>query len=182
MFKRTLFLRLLGSVAFLLLDITAAQAQYYRQLTIDFRSVPQSNTNVVAYTNCSIDFSYVAHHENDYYILDFNIALKVNNNKSWMDTRRITSADMLAEILKHEQGHYIIAYMEQQELLRTVSKTVFYASYQNQAREIFDRIDAKYKKLNVSYDVATQHMVNRPEQQSWDAYFKKQLEYMPPLG
>jgi len=87
---------------------------------------------------------------------------------------------MLAEVLRHEQGHYTIAYMEQQELLRTVSKTIFYANYQSAAQSIFNRIDAKYKQLNIDYDIDTQHMQNRTQQQSWDAYFKKRLTYMPP--
>jgi len=71
------------------------------------------------------------------------------------------------------------AYMEQQELLRAVAKTVFYADYQSQAAAIFNRIDAKYKQLNHDYDEDTQHMINRPQQQSWDAYFKKRLENAP---
>lgn len=169
--------------AFFLLNFNNARAQYYRQLTVDdFRALPKSNNSVIAYTNCTIDYSYVAHSEKDYFILDFNIALKMNSNKSWIDKRRVTSAEMLAEILKHEQGHYNIAYMEQQELLRTVGKTIFYSDYQARAREIFERIDAKYKKLNVSYDVDTEHMANRDVQRSWDAYFKKQLDDMPPVG
>jgi predicted secreted Zn-dependent protease len=86
---------------------------------------------------------------------------------------------MLAEVLKHEQGHYNIAYMEQQELLREVGRTRFEADYQNRAQEIFDRIDAKYKQLNLDYDEDTQHMTNRLQQISWDKYFQRKLEYMP---
>ena len=174
-------LRWIGVAVFVFAGFTAL-AQPYRVLTVnDFRGVPNSyNGEVVAYTNCSIDFKYQAHREQDYYILNFNINLTLNSNKSWMDKRRITSQAQLAEVLKHEQGHYIIAYMEQEELLRAVSKTVFRADYQYQASNIFNRIDAKYKQLNLDYDEDTQHMVNRVQQQSWDAYFKKRLEYMPP--
>ena len=86
---------------------------------------------------------------------------------------------MLKEILEHEQGHYLIAWMEQQELQRTVGKTVFHEDYQFVAQNIFDRIDAKYKQLNIDYDLDTQHMVNRVQQQSWDAYFKKRIAFMP---
>ena len=89
---------------------------------------------------------------------------------------------MLAEILKHEQGHYTIAYMEQEELLRTVSKTVFYGDYRQQAQAVFDKIDAKYKQLNADYDTDTQHMQNKVQQLSWNAYFDKKLAYMPPLS
>ncbi|MDF2430961.1 MAG: hypothetical protein JWP44_592 [Mucilaginibacter sp.] len=160
-----------------------AFSQPYRTLTIDdFQGVPHNNGEVVAYTNCSIDFHYEAYREKNYYILNFNIRLTMNNGKSWMDKRRITSREMLDEVLKHEQGHYIVAYMEQQELLREVSHTVFYADYQSAAMKIFNRIDAKYKQLNSSYDADTEHMRNREQQQSWDAYFKKRLEYMPPVN
>jgi len=104
----------------------------------------------------------------------------MNSDRSFIDRSRVTSATMLAEILKHEQGHYNIAFMEQQELLRTVSHTVFYGNYRAVADAIFNRIDAKYKQLNTDYDNDTQNSTNRVQQQSWDAYFKKKLEYMPP--
>ncbi|MDB5015925.1 MAG: hypothetical protein JWQ84_757 [Mucilaginibacter sp.] len=170
-------------VVVLCFSFTKSFSQPYRTLTIDdFRGVPHNNGEVVAYTNCSINFRYEARREKNYYSLNFNIQLTMNNDKSWMDKRRITSQEMLVEVLKHEQGHYIVAYMEQQELLREVSRTVFYADYQAAAMNIFNRIDAKYKQLNLSYDADTEHMRNREQQRSWDAYFKKRLEYMPPAN
>jgi len=175
------FARLMCACVLLLSFSQFASAQPYRQLTIDdFQGAPHYNTGIIAYTNCSIDFRYQAYRERDFYRLDFNIQLMLNTNKSWMDKHRVISGEMLTEILKHEQGHYIIAYMEQQELLRTVGRTVFHADYQYQAANIFNRIDAKYKQLNLDYDEDTQHMTNRVQQQSWDAYFKKRLEFMPP--
>ncbi|SRR5260221_3778242 len=168
-------------VAWLLLFIATASAQNYHQLTMDdFQGIPSYKMEgEIAYINSTIDFRYEAHREPGYYRLNFNIRLILNNNKSWMDKRRVTSEAMLAEILKHEQGHYLIAYLEQQELLRTVSRTVFQSDYQYVAKSIFESVDAKYKQLNYSYDTDTQHMLNRTQQQSWNAYFKKQLEYMP---
>jgi len=169
-------------LALLLLFCTTAFAQPYRRLTVDdFRGIPKTDAGpVVAFTNCTIEFSYVATKESYYYVLNFTIRLTMNSNESWIDRRRIASNEMIAEILKHEQGHYNIAYLEQQELLRTVGKTVFYGNYNSVAREIFNRIDAKYKQINQNYDTDTQNSTNRVQQHSWDEYFKKQLEYMPP--
>ncbi|HVW97090.1 MAG TPA: DUF922 domain-containing protein [Mucilaginibacter sp.] len=167
--------------AWLLFTRSVASGQGYHQLTADdFRGVPRTDIATVAYTNCSITFHYEARREQNYYLLNFNIGLTLNNYKSWMDKNRIKTREQMAEVLKHEQGHYLIAYMEQQELLRTLSKMVFYANYQSAAQAIFDRIDAKYKQLNLDYDADTQHMQNRTQQLSWDAYFKKRLTYMPP--
>ena len=158
-----------------------AQAQAYRQLTADdFEGAPHRNSGTIAYTNCTIDFKYEAYRKNGYYQLDFTIRLMINRDRSWIDKDRITSPEMLAEILRHEQGHYIIAYMEQQELLREVGRTRFEADYQYRAQQIFDRIDAKYKQLNQDYDEDTSHMTNRMQQVSWDKYFQRRLEFMPP--
>jgi len=165
-------------VAALCLFFTVADAQPYRKLTIDdYRGVPYTENGAsIAYTNCSIEYSFaVAKREKGYYILNFNIRLTMDNHKSWMDKNRVNAVNMLAEVLKHEQGHYNLAYLEQQELLRTVSKTVFYGDYQNAANNIFYRIDAKYQKLNLAYDEETQHMTNVGQQHSWDLYFKNQL-------
>jgi hypothetical protein len=158
-----------------------AQAVYHKLTAADFEASPRANRgDVVAYTNCTIDFHYQATRKNGYYLLNFDIRVTMNKDKSWLDKSRITSQEMLDEILKHEQGHYTIAYMEQQELLRTVGKTVFYDDYQAQAANIFNQIDAKYKQLNYNYDLDTQHMVNRPKQNSWNIYFQQRLAYMPP--
>ncbi|MCR8557731.1 DUF922 domain-containing Zn-dependent protease [Mucilaginibacter sp. BJC16-A38] len=175
------FVRLICLAAAWLFITNSASAQAYRQLTAyDFQGVPHPEQGKIAYTNCSIYFHYEAHRERTYYRLNFDIRLTMNNYKSWMDKQHVSTNEMLAEVLKHEQGHYAIAFMEQQELLRTVGKTVFYADYQYVAQSIFDRIDAKYRQLNLDYDADTNHMRNRVQQQSWDTYFKKRLEYMPP--
>jgi hypothetical protein len=170
-------------VALLLLCYTTGFSQPYKKLTVDdFRGVPFSITGKeIALTNCSIEYSYsVAKRESNYYILSFHIKLIMDNNASWMDRSRVNTPAMLAEILKHEQGHYNIAYMEQQELLRTVAHTVFHENYQQVANNIFDRIEAKYKQLNLDYDADTQNSTNRVQQHSWDTYFDQKLAYMPP--
>jgi hypothetical protein len=178
---RLILKRVICATVLLVWCYQAASAQPYHLLTVDdFEGAPRSNTGVIAYTHCTIDFRYEAYRKNGYYQLNFNIRLLMNRDRSWMDKDRITSAGMLAEVLKHEQGHYIIAYLEQQELLREVGKTRFEADYQYRAQQIFDRIDAKYKQLNKDYDEDTGHMTNRVQQNSWDAYFQKRLEFMPP--
>ncbi|MEO6850041.1 MAG: hypothetical protein ABI203_10000, partial [Mucilaginibacter sp.] len=68
-----------------------ASAQAYRQLTVDdFQGRAQSRTGVIAYTNCTIDFRYQAHRKNDYYLLDFDIKLMMNSDRSWMNKARVT--------------------------------------------------------------------------------------------
>jgi len=176
--------KLMGLAALYLITIIPVKAQQYQryhQLTAnDFWGSPRPNERgTVAYTNCTIDFKYQANNRTGAYILNATVNLTLNNNKSWLDRSQVTSQEMLREILKHEQGHYLIAYLEQQELLRQISRTMFTRNYQYEAQALFNRIDAKYKQLNTDYDADTQHMTNRQQQRSWDLYFEKRLEYMP---
>ncbi len=171
------FGKLIYTTLLLVTISAAATAQPFRKLTSDdFRGVPQpGNSGEVAITNCTIEYAFTARRENDYYILSFDIKLIMNTDQSWMDWHRITTPALRAEILKHEQGHYNISYMEQQELLKTVSHTVFRANYRQVANAIFDRLEAKYRQLNLDYDADTQNSMNRVQQHSWDNYFARTL-------
>lgn len=177
-------LRVAGAITWCLWSIHPAEAQsrstYHRLSAEEFSDMPGiANGDVVAYTNCFIDFNYRARSEKGVYTLTCDIKLVFDKDKSWINRRKVLSHQMLEEILDHEQGHYIIAYMEQQELIRAVSRTRFDANYQYEASNLFDRIHEKYKQLGFDYDDDTAHMLNRRQQHSWDAYFKKRLMYMP---
>lgn len=160
-----------------------AQSTYYHQLSVDEFEGKPAGGGMVAYTSCYIDFNYRATNDKrNNFNLTFDIRLLFNRDKSWIDKKHVLSANHLTEVLNHEQGHYTIAYMEQQELIRTVSKTRFGANYQAQATAIFDRIHYKYQQLTENYDTDTRNSLDRVQQHSWDEYFKKRLITMPPAA
>ena len=177
--------RMALAVALMIIVRNEAMAQGYHQLKpTDFQGVPKPRVmGHVAYTNCTIDFRYRAYRDKGgTYRLYATVQLLLNRDRCWLDTRKIASRQLMDEVLNHEQGHYIIAYMEQQELLRQINRTYFTANYKAEAMQLFDTVDAKYKELNQNYETATQHMQNKAQQRSWDDYFKQRLEYAPPLA
>jgi hypothetical protein len=164
-------------------SLFAAKAQSYHYLTVnDFQGSPEHGGNTIAHTHCYIDLKYDVSKKRGYYELHFYVTLEMNKEQSWIDHSRITSHAMLEEILKHEQGHYTIAYFEQQELLREFSRTRFAEDYESVVKAIFDRIHEKYRRLTLDYDEDTAHSMNRIQQASWDKYFDKRLAYMPPVA
>jgi hypothetical protein len=179
-------IRAIGVIAWILIFRLVGMAQttgFYHQLSAEeFDGIPEltNDGNIIAYTNCYIDFNYRAKSEKGIYHLTCDVKLVFNKDKSWINKKRVYSATMMEEVLKHEQGHYFIAFMEQQELIRTINKTRFDANYQYEASNMFDRIHEKYKQLSLDYDDDTAHMQNKEQQHSWDAYFKRRMEYMPP--
>lgn len=155
-----------------------SSAQSYRVLTVnDFKGIPQHTGPTIAETNCFVDLRYDVHQEGSNCQLTFHVALTMDNERSWIDRSRITSATMLAEILKHEQGHYNISYFEGQELLSTLNRMRFSANYKAEVEGVFDRIHAKYKQLNTDYDDDTLNSKNSIQQNSWDKYFQRKLAY-----
>jgi hypothetical protein len=179
--------KLLGGMCVLYLSLCTAKhvsAQAYRQLTVnDFRGLPRADgSNAIAHTKCSINFIYEGVGQGNGFRVVFDARLTVDNERSWIDMKRVTSQKMLDRILNHEQGHYIISYMEQQELLRQANRTRFDAyNYRAQASQLFNRIHAKYQELNQNYDLGTQNMRDAEQQHSWDVYFKKRLTFAPPV-
>jgi hypothetical protein len=175
--------KVIGVIGFLLGLLNSTMAQDgYRQLTgNDFRGIPHSTgDNCIALTYCSIDYHYHVTTEKNNYHLTFNVEVILDRERSWLDRKRIVSEQMMAEVLKHEQGHYTIAYMEREEILREANRTHFDANYQAEANALFNRIHAKYEQLNVNYDTDTRNMLDVVQQHSWDVYFQRRLAYMPP--
>jgi hypothetical protein len=165
-----------------ILQFAGAQNAAYHQLRPqEFEGLPNDkSTDVVALIHCYIDFNYHVTSQKGIYTVTADVKLVFDHEKSWINRRKVFSPAMMQEILKHEQGHYVIAYMEQQELIRAVERTRFDANYEREANSLFDRIHEKYRRLTNTYDDETMHMLNRERQHSWDAYFKKRLAYMPP--
>ena len=130
--------RMALAVALMIIVRNEATAQGYHQLTpSDFLGTPKPRVmGHVAYTNCTIDFKYTANRQRDgNYALYATVQLILNRDKCWLDTRNI-SKQMMDEVLNHEQGHYIIAYMEQQELLRQINRTRFTRNYRAEAMQL----------------------------------------------
>lgn len=162
------------AVALCFIDMLTAKAQYKLLNVNDFQGSPQRNGHV-AYTNCTIDFSYQPTSMGRFYQLAFNIRVVMNKDRSWIDRSRITSNEMMADILKHEQGHYALAYMMQQEMLRVFNNTRYGSNYEQQVNTIFAAIKSKYQQLNNDYDEDTNHSIDRKQQVAWDLYFRQQL-------
>lgn len=152
--------------------------QPYRQLTLsDFTgSVPAGSGAFIAYTNCSVTMNYDASPgRNGYYRLAFDVQLVMNRNKSWINRQRVTSPEMMDEVLRHEQGHYQLAYLMQQEMQSALNQARYTSSYQAQVNDIFNRINQKYKQLNADYDEDTNHMLDRKQQAAWADWLNNEV-------
>ncbi len=153
-------------------------AQPWHQLTMnDFQGMPPgANPAYVAYTNCQIHYSYDTRLRNGVYYLTFDVGMAMDHAKSWMNKVHVMEAGMLNEVLQHEQGHYNMAYLEQQELIQAFNQQHYGPDFRSQVSAIFTAIDRKYRSLNESYEQDSMHMLNREKQAEWNAWFRQQVD------
>ena len=77
-------------------------------------------------------------------------------------------------VLKHEQGHYDIAYLLKCEAYSVLSSRDYDSNYQAEIAAIFNNINAKYQQMNAQYETETANMTNIKNQQKWNAWFDSQ--------
>ncbi len=171
------YVRWICAVLLFILSKGILLAQPYRQLTArDFTgAVPQGSGFYVAHTSCDVSMRYNVSKYQSNYRLTFDVRLRFNPERSWINRQMVTNPDMMAEVLRHEQGHYQIAYLMQQEMISALNQYRYTGDYQRQTDDIFKRIDDKYRQMNADYDEDTQHMQNRKQQAAWINYINNEL-------
>jgi len=175
--KRRGILCLIFGVPFL------ASAQYYHRLAAsDFQGIPSAGNPALAYTDCDVTYTYHAINRNNSYSIDFNVDLVFNHDKSFIHFDWIKDQDMLLHVLRHEQGHYNMAYLMRTELYRTFRQAHYTANYEREIAAIFKRVEAKYQKLNADYERQTVHMQNDAKQDEWNAWFSRAIDNVPVRG
>jgi hypothetical protein len=161
-----------------------ALAQPYRQLTPnDFTGqVPQGSGFYIAHTSCNVTMNYRVQKYRGNYQLSFDINLVLNRDRSWLNRQVVNTPETMAEVLRHEQGHYQIAYLMQQEMIRDLNQARYSGDYQRQTDAIFKRIDDKYRQMNADYEQDTQHMQNRKQQAAWVNYLNQEIAHVSNLA
>ena len=159
-----------------LLFVADAPARYHQLTPEDFTGAIPANEHFAAYTSCSVNYTYTITQHNGNYHLDFDVRLVLINKQSWMDFNIVNNHALMRLVLRHEQGHYNLAYLMQRDLIKAFNNYHFTANYAKQTTAIFTQIAARYKQLNADYEAQTQHMDNQTEQQRWNAWFERQLQ------
>lgn len=155
--------------------ITIAQS-YHRLAASDFAGTPPPENGDIAYTNCYVGYTYDANRRNGNYAINFNLQLTLNTNKSYIRLDQVKDREMLRQILRHEQGHYNIAYLLKCEAYSVLTHHRYTANYQAEIINMFKQVETKYHKINADYEYQTQHMTNTQNQDKWNTWFSNQLD------
>jgi Bacterial protein of unknown function (DUF922) len=105
-------------------------------------------------------------------IQGFSFKLSLDEKHSWVKPGKQSDA-----LLKHEQGHFDLGLLCQQEMIKQFSAAVFTrANFQEQVQKLFNSVLEKYRLMGVKYDSETDHSKNQVSQDSWNNFFATELK------
>src|SRR5882762_9638566 len=129
-------------------DVIISGVNKNRLLTwADFTGTPDENSTFAANTYWKLNYGFggVSFSGDTVKITSFSVGIELDKTKSWIKKGRAT-----ADLLKHEQGHFNIGLICQQELIRQVKTTVFFKpSFEEKLKQIFTDASAKYDAMGI---------------------------------
>jgi len=173
--------KIIASSFFLLLLTNCSSSKYNGKIEnrklewTDFKGKPNKDQNYDAYTKWEIYYQYNSpNFIGDKAEIKFTVWRELNQVKSWV--RKETESDK-SELLLHEQGHYDIAKLCEEELIQRFENNEYHRfNYQYKIDSIFEEVLHKYRQLERKYDFETNHMYNKAAQKKWDAFFRKRIK------
>ncbi|MBL7701650.1 MAG: DUF922 domain-containing protein [Ferruginibacter sp.] len=139
----------------------------------DFKGEPDMNSSHDALTFWNIDYGLknIRQKGDTMKIGEFTVTLSLEGDQCWIKPQKKSE-----RLLKHEQGHFDIGLICQHEIINTLNNTVFFkADFQQKINSIFSSLLNKYQSLGRQYDKETNHSINQQSQDTWNAFFDKEL-------
>lgn len=156
--------------------LSPVYAQGYRKLNPnDFQGRPKLNDPYLSHTKLRIGYSSTTIKRDGNYLLTFHVYLDINKAESWMNFDKISNQKTFIALLNHEQGHFKIGALMQQELMHRLNTKRYSSHYKQEAATIFNKVAAKYHLLQIQYDQETRHMMDIEKQGQWDEKLDKSL-------
>ena len=140
----------------------------------DFKGPPDQSMSYDAYTHWNINYTSkgISFKGDTAKVAGFSVTLTFNENLSWVKPEKQTGY-----LLKHEQGHFDIGLICQQEIIKQLSSTVFFKTgFQEKIQSVFSSVLDKYRLLGIKYDEETDHSKNKTAQNTWNGFFDTELK------
>lgn len=140
----------------------------------DFRGQPDNGSAYDANTfwNITYNINGISFKGDTAKITRFSVILKLEESLSWSKPEKQT-----AVLLKHEQGHFDIGLICQQEIISLLNNTVlFKTNFKDKIPAIFSSTLQKYRLLQEKYDAETDHSKNQAAQDSWNNFIAATLK------
>lgn len=148
-------------------DITDGKLKWkYYTAPIDTNSKYSCLTQWLVYYNYTLK---VLHGDTIAVDLKMRTCLK---NTSW-----VLPSQKAKRLLHHEQGHFNFALITANEFKKVIdTTTLLNYNYKQKIDSVFKAVLTKYSNMENSYDIETNHMMNKKGQRLWNKKIKTMLK------
>jgi hypothetical protein len=139
----------------------------------DFTGTPDKNSSFEANTYWKLNYKFdgIDFKGDTVKLNSFSVGIELDPNKSWVKKGKET-----ADLLNHEQGHFTIGLLCQNDIIRQIRTTIFFKSnFSEKIKEVFTELSKKYDLMSLKYDEETDHSKNKVNQKKWDTFFSEEL-------
>jgi hypothetical protein len=139
----------------------------------DFTGNPDKNSSYQANTYWRLNYSFKNYTlaGDTVKLTGVAVKLELDGKQSWRKKGAET-----ASLLRHEQGHFDIGIICQQEVIQQMNSTILLKNdFVNKLNTIFKTTLEKYHAMGVKYDEETDHSKKQEYQKKWDEFFRSKL-------
>jgi predicted secreted Zn-dependent protease len=145
----------------------------------DFKDAPKIKgmKNALAYTGFYVSYNIKEKSmvSNSKLKIVYQTRVFLRKDISWLDKKSLSrDKNKLSQILNHERGHLLIAYILANELQKRMSK-MYIGDYHKQAKTVADMVFAEFRNFEYRYDMETNHSNNISKQREWN---KKLISFL----
>jgi hypothetical protein len=129
----------------------------------DFRGKAHDNADTLAVTNSGIEYYFEDKSINDKLVIKFNVYSFFDKTRSWKQNKELGE-----DVLKHEQGHYLISELNARILRKKFKEFEFTDSYDFEIKQVFNNVFMFNEQMQDLYDEETGHSFDTISQKKWE--------------
>lgn len=130
------------------------------------------NTHGTAAISVHTTYSWESTVKNKKAYIEFTSVVKTNKEQSFVLRKFMQTADAekKSKLLRHEQGHYLVALIKNLWLQQAITRYPFTRNYKLEIRQVCKEVETRAARLNNDYDRETQHSLIEDKQREWEKY------------
>ncbi|WP_124635769.1 hypothetical protein [Taibaiella sp. KBW10] len=161
-------------VLFLMTKMASAQLRF-QDIPISWKDFSPTQKvltreNGTAAINVNTAYQWESSTQNGIATINFTSSVTSDRSKNFVLATFMKTADteQKDKLLRHEQGHYIIALIKNLWLQEALLSAHFTGRFKVEIREVCKGVEARAAQLSATYDAETNHSLIRPKQVEWE--------------
>lgn len=142
-----------------------------------FQGSAPKNSPYASMTFIDYDYQFAVESNSRTGEVKVNLTVNIvpNSAKSYLDVSRVHKND-IDRLVNHEQGHIIIGFIIGKKVEDELNACCYTRNYKEEIRTNYQKLYARYEKIQLEYDRQTRHGANLEAQERWNKKLRVYLD------